>query len=165
MADDYDEQLIEATRVRRDRLTEALLHGPQRLRRVWSDRVGTHLAGAFVAVLAGAVCVAVAFVAQVLENDPTIGRSRTVNTVPGQSGSSASPSAPSARPTPTRPPSSRPAPRPTLTRPPSARPTPTRPPSARPPSSRPPSARPPSSRPAPRPTRSSPTPTTTRAAP
>ncbi|MGL5818560.1 MAG: hypothetical protein ACRCYR_13415 [Phycicoccus sp.] len=113
MADDYDEQLIEATRVRRDRLTEALLHGPHRLRRVWSDRVGTHLASAFVAVLACTVCVAVAFVAQLLENDPTIGRSRTVNTAPAQSASSAPPSSASLRPTPTRPPArSSPAPRP-----------------------------------------------------
>lgn len=77
MADDHDEQLIEATGVRRTRLTEALLHGPDRLRRSWSDRVGTHLAGAFLAVLGCAVCVAVAFVMHLLSGDPAIGRART----------------------------------------------------------------------------------------
>lgn len=146
MADDYDEQLIEATRVRRDRLTQALLHGPHRLRRVWSDRVGTHLASAFVAVLACTVCVAVAFVAQLLENDPTIGRSRTVSTAPAQSTRSVQPTATS--------PSSA-----------SSRPTPSRQPSASPARSSP-APRPARTSPAPRPARSSPAPgpTTSRAA-
>ncbi|MGL4745009.1 MAG: hypothetical protein ACRCXL_11555 [Dermatophilaceae bacterium] len=156
MADDYDEQLIEATRVRRDRLTQALLHGPHRLRRVWTDRVGTHLASAFVAVLACTVCVAVAFVAQLLENDPTVGRSRTVNTVPAQPISSVSPTAARPGPTPSRPATSRPSP----TRPPSARPAPRLTRSS-------PAPRPARSSPAPRPARSSPAPapTTSRAAP
>ncbi|MGL4175724.1 MAG: hypothetical protein ACRCSN_06560, partial [Dermatophilaceae bacterium] len=112
MADDYDEQLIEATRVRRDRLTQALLHGPHRLRRVWSDRVGTHLASAFVAVLACAVCVAVAFVGQLLESDPTLGRNRTASTTPEQP--------PSSTPSPSPQPSS---PRPLTRQPPSPQPS------------------------------------------
>ncbi|MGL5861523.1 MAG: hypothetical protein ACRCY9_09755 [Phycicoccus sp.] len=121
MADDYDEQLIEATRVRRDRLVQALLHGPHRLRRVWSDRVGTHLASAFVAVLACAVCVAVAFVAQLLETDPALGRSRPVSTVPAQSPPSSSPASARQAPTPSATPSkraatSRPTPAPTSSR-------------------------------------------------
>jgi hypothetical protein len=77
MAGDYDEQVIEATAVRRQRLVQALLFGPERLRRVWNDRVGTHLAAAFVAVLACAVCVAVSFVVDLLASDPSLGRRGT----------------------------------------------------------------------------------------
>ncbi|MGG5259273.1 hypothetical protein [Phycicoccus avicenniae] len=98
MADNYDEQLIEATGVRRGRLAEALLHGPDRLRRTWDDRVGTHLAGAFLAVLGCAVCVAVAFVVHLLADDPAIGRSRAGLPTPATTTPT---SPPSVQPTPT----------------------------------------------------------------
>lgn len=75
MTYDYDDQLIEATGVRRGRLAQALLFGPARLRRQWTDRVGTHLAGAFLTVLLCAGCVAVSFVIQLFADDPALQRS------------------------------------------------------------------------------------------
>lgn len=78
MAYDYDDQLIEATAVRRVRLAHALLYGPDRLQRRWSDRVGTHLAAAFLTVLICAVCVAVSFIVQLFSNDPMMNRPRAL---------------------------------------------------------------------------------------
>ncbi|MGB3827784.1 MAG: hypothetical protein WA962_03330 [Ornithinimicrobium sp.] len=66
MAYTYDEQLIDAVAVRRRRLTGALLHGPERLRHQFSDRVGTFALGAGLGVLIAAGCVAVSFVRDLL---------------------------------------------------------------------------------------------------
>lgn len=74
MAYDHDEQLIEATAVRRTRLARALLFGEHRLLRSWTDRVGTHLAAAFLAVLACAGCVAASFIINLFANDDRMGR-------------------------------------------------------------------------------------------
>lgn len=71
----YDDQLIDSVRVRRQRLAHALLHREERLRRQWTDRVGTFLAGAFLAVLACAACVAVSFVMHLLSTDTSLSRS------------------------------------------------------------------------------------------
>lgn len=68
----YDEQLIDAVTVRRRRVESALLFGDQRLRRAWSDRVGTFVLATFVAVIAAAACVAVSFVTQLLSGDTTL---------------------------------------------------------------------------------------------
>lgn len=66
MAYTYDEQLIDAVAVRRRRLTGALLHGPARLKRPWSDRAMAFAAGAGLAALIAAGCVAVSFVRDLL---------------------------------------------------------------------------------------------------
>lgn len=78
MAYDYDDQLIEATAVRRGRLAHALLYGQERLHRRWNDRVGTHLASAFLAVLICAVCVAISFVIRLFSEDPMMNRPRAL---------------------------------------------------------------------------------------
>lgn len=70
----YDDQVIDAVRVRRQRLAQALLHRDQRLRRQWSERVGAFLVSAFLAVLACAACVAVSFVINLLSSDGTLQR-------------------------------------------------------------------------------------------
>lgn len=62
----YDEQLIDAVGVRRSRLVGALLHGPQRLRHAFSDRVMTYAASAGLSALVAAGCVGVSFVADLL---------------------------------------------------------------------------------------------------
>lgn len=77
MAYDHDEQLIEATTVRRTRLTRALLFGEARLRRSWTDRIGTHLAAAFLAVLACAGCIAASFIIHLFASDGSLGGSPT----------------------------------------------------------------------------------------
>ncbi|CAN5609608.1 hypothetical protein BH23ACT6_BH23ACT6_11060 [soil metagenome] len=62
----YDEQLIDASGVRRQRLTGASLHGHNRLRRQFSNLAMTFLASALVATLGAAACVAVSFVIHLL---------------------------------------------------------------------------------------------------
>jgi len=62
----YDEQLIDATWVRRKRLTGALLHGPGRLRREFSNLWMTFMASGLIAALISAGCVAVSFVVHLL---------------------------------------------------------------------------------------------------
>ena len=61
MAYDYDDQLIEAAAVRRERLTTAFLYGPDSLRRQWSAHLGGALAGVLLSGLACAGCVGVAY--------------------------------------------------------------------------------------------------------
>ncbi len=58
----YDEQLIDATGVRRRRLTGALLHGQQRLHRQFSNLTMTLLASGLLAALISAGCVVSSFV-------------------------------------------------------------------------------------------------------
>lgn len=70
----YDDQLLDAVKVRRKRLAQALLHRSERLRRTWTDGLGTMLASIFFAVLACAVCVAVSFVMHLLATDTTFKR-------------------------------------------------------------------------------------------
>ncbi|HKJ12388.1 MAG TPA: hypothetical protein VJ976_08375 [Ornithinimicrobium sp.] len=62
MAYDYDDQLIEAAAVRRERLTAGLLFGPDRLRRRWSSHLRVTLAGTCLAGLICAGCVGVSYV-------------------------------------------------------------------------------------------------------
>ncbi len=76
MAYEYDDQLIDATAVRRERLTAALLYGRNRLRRQWSDRLRTALISAFLTVLICAGCVAVSFVTTLLADDPALASNR-----------------------------------------------------------------------------------------
>lgn len=76
MAYDYDEQLIEAMGARRQRLAQALMYGPDRLLRRWTNRLSTHLVSAFVAVLICTVCVAVSFVTNLLAKDPSLQRNK-----------------------------------------------------------------------------------------
>lgn len=66
MAYDYDDRLIDATAVRRERLTAALLYGPQRSHRRRSDGLRTLLASAFLTAAICAGCVAFSFVMGVL---------------------------------------------------------------------------------------------------
>jgi hypothetical protein len=61
MAYQYDDQLIEAAAVRRERLTAALLYGPDRSRRQWSSNLGSSLAGAFLGGLLCAGCVGASY--------------------------------------------------------------------------------------------------------
>lgn len=76
MAYDYDEQLIEAMGARRQRLAQALMYGPDRLLRRWTNRLSTHLVSAFVAVLICTVCIAVSFVTNLLAKDPSLQRNK-----------------------------------------------------------------------------------------
>lgn len=66
----YDEQLIDAVGVRRARLIGALLHGPQRLRHRFSDRLMTYAVSAGLGALVAAVCVGVSFVTDLLARSP-----------------------------------------------------------------------------------------------
>ncbi len=66
----YDEQLIDAVGVRRERLVGALLHGPHRLRHSFSDRLMTYAVSAGLAALVAAVCVGVSFVTDLLARSP-----------------------------------------------------------------------------------------------
>ncbi|MCG7444305.1 Uncharacterised protein [Mycobacteroides abscessus subsp. abscessus] len=95
----YDDQLLDAVKVRRKRLAQALLHRSERLRRTWTDGLGTMLGSIFFAVLACAVCVGVSFVMNLIANDttfkrqPTQGTSITAPATPPTSPASTPPSA------------------------------------------------------------------------
>lgn len=106
MAYEYDDQLIDATAVRRQRLTAALLYRGDRLRRQWTDRVRTLLISVFVTVLLSAGCVAVSFVTTLLASDPT----RSPTTGVGGSPSPASSPTPTQAPPPSTPSDTPPAP-------------------------------------------------------
>lgn len=75
MSYSYDDQLIEATLVRRRRLVAALLFGGDRVRRTAPDAQRLLLAGAFIAALACAACVGASFVMHLLATDPTLHQS------------------------------------------------------------------------------------------
>ena len=66
----YDDQLI-------DSVIEQTESGDAaaRLKRQWTDRVGTFAAGAVLAALACAACVAVSFVLHLLSSDTSLSRS------------------------------------------------------------------------------------------
>lgn len=95
----YDDQLLDAVKVRRKRLAQALLHRSERLRRTWTDGLGTMLGSIFFAVLACAVCVGVSFVMNLIANDTTFkrqpmqGTSITTPATPPTSPASTPPSA------------------------------------------------------------------------
>ena len=61
-AHDYDNQLLESVSVRRRRLRDALLFGPQRQRRSLDERLGKVFAGVVVAAIVCAGCVGWSFV-------------------------------------------------------------------------------------------------------
>lgn len=76
MSYEYDDQLIDATAVRRRRVVGALLHGRLRTQRQWNDRLGLLVASVFVAVLVCAGCVGVSFVTDLLSRDTTVSGAR-----------------------------------------------------------------------------------------
>ncbi|MDE9367035.1 hypothetical protein PZ938_15570 [Luteipulveratus sp. YIM 133132] len=82
MSYSYDDLLIESVATRRQRLGGALMFGQERLRRDWSDRLRTFVAGVFLAALAAAGCVAVSFVTHLLSSDPTLRQGGGVPAVP-----------------------------------------------------------------------------------
>jgi hypothetical protein len=69
VAAQYDDHLIDAMAVRRERLVAALLYGPERLRRQWSGGLGSLAGGVFVAATICAGCVAVSWVESALRED------------------------------------------------------------------------------------------------
>jgi uncharacterized protein HemX len=66
MARDYDSQLLESVSVRRRRLRDALLFGPQRARRSADERLGKVFAGIAVAAVLCAGCIGWSFVQHTL---------------------------------------------------------------------------------------------------
>ncbi|WP_078942528.1 hypothetical protein [Streptomyces viridochromogenes] len=61
-AQDYDNQLLESVSVRRRRLRDALLFGPQRQRRSLDERLGKVFVGVVIAAVVCAGCVGWSFV-------------------------------------------------------------------------------------------------------
>ncbi|MFE0453264.1 hypothetical protein [Streptomyces sp. NPDC058914] len=61
MARDYDSQLLESVAVRRRRMRDALLFGPQRARRTLDERLGKVFAGIAIAAVLCAGCVGWSF--------------------------------------------------------------------------------------------------------
>lgn len=86
MARDYDSQLLESVAVRRRRLRDALLFGPQRTRRTLDEKLGKVFAGIAIAAVVCAGCVGWSFVSEKL-----IGQNSANQPVPATS------SAPAAR--------------------------------------------------------------------
>ncbi|MER6910713.1 hypothetical protein ABT354_03425 [Streptomyces sp. NPDC000594] len=67
MARDYDSQLLESVAVRRRRLRDALLFGPQRVRRTADERLGKLFAGIAIAAVLCAGCVGWSFLQHTLD--------------------------------------------------------------------------------------------------
>ncbi|ANW20092.1 hypothetical protein [Streptomyces clavuligerus] len=67
MARDYDSQLLESVAVRRRRIRDALLFGPQRVRRTADERLGKLFAGIAVAAVLCAGCVGWSFLQHTLD--------------------------------------------------------------------------------------------------
>ncbi|GLF93595.1 hypothetical protein [Streptomyces yaizuensis] len=67
MARDYDSQLLESVAVRRRRLRDALLFGPQRVRRTADERLGKLFAGIAIAAVLCAGCVGWSFIQHTLD--------------------------------------------------------------------------------------------------
>ncbi|MZE78773.1 hypothetical protein [Streptomyces xinghaiensis] len=59
---DYDSQLLESVSVRRRRMRDALLYGPQRARRTADERLGKLFAGIAIAAVMCAGCVGWSFI-------------------------------------------------------------------------------------------------------
>lgn len=59
---DYDSQLLESVSVRRRRIRDAFLFGPERARRSVDERIGKVLAGIVIAALLCAGCVGWSFI-------------------------------------------------------------------------------------------------------
>ncbi|MDO5619563.1 hypothetical protein [Kocuria sp.] len=66
---DYDQQLLESIGVRRNRLVAAVLYGPNRSRRNFTDLVRTFLIGLIIAALIATGCVAASFVTTLFERE------------------------------------------------------------------------------------------------
>ncbi|MDB1090325.1 hypothetical protein PJ985_22500 [Streptomyces sp. ACA25] len=62
MARDYDSQLLESVAVRRRRLRDALLFGPQRIRRTLDENLGKVFGGIALAAVLCAGCVGWSFI-------------------------------------------------------------------------------------------------------
>ncbi|WP_240966210.1 hypothetical protein [Streptomyces zingiberis] len=73
---DYDSQLLESVSVRRRRMRDALLYGPERARRTADERLGKLFAGIAVAAVMCAGCVGWSFIQDKLA-DQKAERSRT----------------------------------------------------------------------------------------
>lgn len=66
MATEFDSQLIESVTVRRNRVTDALLFGPNPTERRWRATARQFLFSIVAAALIAAICVAIAFVADLI---------------------------------------------------------------------------------------------------
>lgn len=66
---DYDQQLLESIGVRRNRLVAAVLYGPHRSRRNFTDLVRNFLIGLIIAALIAAGCVATSFVTTLFDRE------------------------------------------------------------------------------------------------
>lgn len=78
----YEEQLIDAAAMRRQRLGMGLLFRADRARRQWRSGVRTLWHSAFLATLLCAGCVAVSFVTHLLATDPALSRPRPAASAP-----------------------------------------------------------------------------------
>jgi hypothetical protein len=67
MARDYDSQLLESVAVRRRRMRDALLFGPQRVRRTADERLGKVFAGIAIVAVLCAGCVGWSFIKHTLD--------------------------------------------------------------------------------------------------
>lgn len=67
MARDYDSQLLESVAVRRRRMRDALLFGPQRARRTADERLGKVFAGIAIVAVLCAGCVGWSFIKHTME--------------------------------------------------------------------------------------------------
>lgn len=71
-AQDYDAQLLESVSVRRRRLRDALLYGPERTRRTADEKLGKLFGGIAIAAVMCAGCVGWSFIsAKMAEKDDT----------------------------------------------------------------------------------------------
>ncbi len=66
---DYDQQLLESIGVRRNRLVAAVLYGPNRSRRNFTDLVRNFLIGLIIAALIATGCVAASFVTTLFDRE------------------------------------------------------------------------------------------------
>ncbi|MEE1930951.1 hypothetical protein V1J52_22695 [Streptomyces sp. TRM 70351] len=69
MARDYDSQLLESVAVRRRRLRDALLFGPERVRRSLDENLGKAFGGVALAAVLCAGCVGWSFVSERVMKD------------------------------------------------------------------------------------------------
>ncbi|MFH8368743.1 hypothetical protein [Streptomyces sp. NPDC018031] len=72
-AQDYDSQLLESVSVRRRRLRDALLHGPQRGRRATDEGLGKAFGGIALTAVLCAGCVGWSFVSDKMGEKGTSG--------------------------------------------------------------------------------------------
>lgn len=80
----YDDQLIDSVRVRRRRMVHGLLHRDDRLRRNYSDRLGTFAASFVITALACAGCVAGSFITDLMSQEQSGGQTNPQAAVTNQ---------------------------------------------------------------------------------